>query len=401
MSSTLQTTEDGAALPRVAALDGVRGVAILLTLVFHTFDSTQSWGIVGERGVDLFFVLSGFLITGILVETRDQPGFFANFYARRAVRILPLYYLFVALMLFVVAPAASLLPDKMGGVTDLRALADGPSGLWTVWVYLQNFVLAQGPRSLPGLGHLWSLAIEEQFYLFWPLVVAAIPASWRFRAFSGIVVATFLLRTGLVYAGALTPEWQAREYTFTRIDSLVIGAIGALYVRDAVVRQRLEPARRALGRRRWLALVAFAWLPTITLKGNASDVIPKLVYGPGLTFVSVAFLLYVLGAYTDRLSPWATRFTNSRLNLTLGKYSYAIYLFHFPIAAAMKERSGGKLSIGGSPVTLFDSFVNLAVAGGLSLLIARVTWVVWEQPWLRLKRRFAYTPVGPAGSEPT
>lgn len=105
--------DDGAALPRIALLDGVRGVAILLTLVFHSFDTSLSLAIFGERGVDLFFVLSGFLITGILIETRDRSDYFKNFIARRAVRILPLYYLFIVIMLVVLPEVAKLLPDSV------------------------------------------------------------------------------------------------------------------------------------------------------------------------------------------------------------------------------------------------------------------------------------------------
>lgn len=397
--------EDGAALPRIEALDGVRGVAILLTLMFHSFDSSQSLAPVGERGVDLFFVLSGFLITGILVDTRDQAAYFRNFYVRRAVRILPLYYLFVVLMLFVAPRIAEVLPDRLGGVEDLRRLGEGPDGVWTVWVYLQNFVLAEGPRSLPGLGHLWSLAIEEQFYVVWPLVLWAVPARWRLRMVLGGIIGTLALRTGLLWGGVID-DWAARELTYTRLDSLLLGALGALYVRDARTREVLEPGRRFLARKGWILLLfpalwvdarptwaPDAWSGSTTESGLTQTIFQDLLYGPGLTMVSVAFLGYVLGAYHDRLGPRTTRFTRSRWCLVLGKYSYSIYLFHFPIAAAMKYREGGKLSLGGTPLPLFDSFINFAVVTGLSLVIAKVTWSWWEQPWLRLKRRFAYTPV--------
>ena len=109
--------------------------------------------------------------------------------------------------------------------------------------------------------------------------------------------------------------------------------------------------------------------------------------------VSVAFLGYVLAARSDSLGPRTGRITNSRFCMMLGKYSYAIYLFHFPLAAAMKSRNFAKLTLGGNPITLVDSLINLGVVTGVSLAIARVTWVVWEQPWLRLKRRFAYRPI--------
>ena len=397
--------DDGAALPRIVALDGVRGVAILLTLIFHSFDSSQSLAPVGERGVDLFFVLSGFLITGILIDTRSQAGYYRNFYVRRAVRILPLYYLFVVLMLFVAPRIAEALPDNLGGVKDLRALGDGPPGVWTVWVYLQNFVLAQGPRSLPGLGHLWSLAIEEQFYLFWPIVIWFVPERWRFRMLFWGIVGTMLLRTGLLWGGVID-DWAARELTFTRLDSLMLGGLGALWIRDADVRTRLEPGRRFLARKGWIVLLIpalfvdakptwapAAWSGSTGASGTTQTIFQDILYGPGLTMVSIAFLGYILGAVRNTLGPRTTRFTNHRFNLMLGKYSYAIYLFHFPIAAALKYRDAGKLSLGGTPLPLVDSLINMAIVTAVSLAIARVSWIFWEEPWLRLKRRFAYAPV--------
>lgn len=397
--------DDGAALPRIAALDGVRGVAILLTLMFHSFDASQSLAPVGERGVDLFFVLSGFLITGILIDTRDQPGYYENFYVRRAVRILPLYYLFVVLMLFIAPVIANSLPDDFGKVEDLRKLGEGPDGLWTVWVYLQNFVLARGPQSLPGLGHLWSLAIEEQFYLFWPIVIWLVPARRRFHVLVGGIVVTLVLRTAMLWGGVID-DWAARELTFTRLDSLLVGALGALWLRDEATRDRLEPARRFLARKGWIVLLIpalwvdarpswgpDAWSGSTSTSGVRQTIFQDLLYGPGLTMVSIAFLGYVIGSVRGTLGPRTTWFTTHRFMLLLGKYSYSIYLFHFPIAAALKYREGGKLSIGGTPLPLVDSVINLTIVTAVSLGIAKVTWHLWETPWLRLKRRFAYHPV--------
>jgi len=379
-----EVVDDGAALPRIAVLDGVRGVAILLTLIFHSFDQGVSFAVLGERGVDLFFVLSGYLITGILIETLEAPSYFKNFIARRALRILPLYYLFIVLMLFALPQVAKLLPDTVSLPPEFAELQEGPDGLWTVWVYLQNFVLARGEGALPGLGHLWSVAVEEQFYLFWPVVIWFLPAKHRFNVFVYSVVITMVLRTALLWSGAIG-FYGAREYTFTRLDTLVLGAMGALYFRDERARRLLEPVIARLSQRRWIApIIILGLFPSIRLEGGSADGWMKAIYGPGLTIISLLFLAYVVRAAEGTLSPRLHRFTIWRFNLLLGKYSYSIYLFHYPIAATLQRRTGGKIHLG------IDSLINFGIATGVSLIIARITWVLWETPWLRLKSRFSY-----------
>lgn len=382
--------DDGAALPRIRALDGVRGVAILLTLMFHSFDPTLSLAIFGERGVDLFFVLSGFLITGILIETRSQSSYFRNFIARRAVRILPLYYLFIVLMLFVLPQLLKVLPSSIEIPAEFTKLQQGPDGLWTVWVYLQNFVLGRGPKSLPGLGHLWSLAVEEQFYLFWPLAIWFLPPRHRKAAFMWGIVGTMVLRTALLWTGVIG-SYGAREYTFNRLDTLLLGALGALYVRDADIRRQLEPVVRTVGK--WWVMWPILFigvLPNAKLDSLPEDFFANIAYGPGLTIISVLFVVYVLRAVDGTLGARTRRFTEWRFNLMLGKYSYSMYLFHFAIATTLQPHSdtGKGFQPTGNPI--IDSFIVCAIATALSLGIARITWVLWEAPWLRLKRRFSY-----------
>lgn len=153
----------------VPSLDGVHGVAILLVIWFHLVQMFPEFhamlgplvvrtATLGQTGVDLFFVLSGFLITGILLDTRQHPHYFRNFFARRTLRIFPLY--FVAL--------AILLQFDRQWVTELPARLEA-SQLW-MWTYLSNIPPSYGPTSVRFV-HFWSLAVEEQFYLVWPLVV--------------------------------------------------------------------------------------------------------------------------------------------------------------------------------------------------------------------------------------
>src|SRR5206468_651405 len=152
----------------------LRGLAILLVIAFHTLRVTGKEGLIGRFGaaiqdsgwigVDLFFVLSGFLITGILLDSLGKPGYFRNFFARRTLRIFPLYYAVLTVSLFLVPALIGLqrLPELYHRLLENQ--------LW-LWTYAANYLQATGRHTLPGFGHFWSLAIEEQFYLLWPFVV--------------------------------------------------------------------------------------------------------------------------------------------------------------------------------------------------------------------------------------
>ena len=143
-------------------LDGVRAIAALMVMFSHFFvlnhsdhgilHAVNKISVLGQTGVSLFFVLSGFLITRILLATKQSPGYFADFYIRRSLRIFPLYYFFLALYFFIIP-----------------LIQHVPSVPWdhqfSYWIYLQNFAMIFG-WSQTGPGHLWSLAIEEHFYLF-------------------------------------------------------------------------------------------------------------------------------------------------------------------------------------------------------------------------------------------
>src|SRR6478735_7238859 len=156
----------------VPALDGLRGVAILVVMLFHMAmvppigRVASVWASVthfGGLGVDIFFVLSGFLITGILLNAREQPHYFRNFYARRALRIFPLYYAVVFLSLVVLPRAMPWTVAKFGTVNR--------EAVW-YWFHLSNFAIARRGAFVHGvLDVSWSLAIEEQFYLIWPAIV--------------------------------------------------------------------------------------------------------------------------------------------------------------------------------------------------------------------------------------
>src|SRR5687767_5633954 len=217
----------------VPALDGVRGFAILLVLVLHFsaygHELPRSGLLIdqlyyrvaaaGWIGVDLFFVLSGFLITGILYDAKGSPHYFRNFYIRRTLRIFPLYY--GALILFLVI--FPLLWPNHGGLRSMQN--DG----WWYWTYLSNLKIARdGWPQFGAIGHFWSLAVEEQFYLIWPLLVLALNRRQLQITCVLCLIAALAVR---VVLNAQGNNPAAFVLTPARLDALAVGAYLALAAR--------------------------------------------------------------------------------------------------------------------------------------------------------------------------
>ena len=365
---------------RLTSLDGLRGIAILAVIAEHTlrlFHPTSAlsrlWAAFQESswaGVDLFFVLSGFLITGILLDSRDDKRYFLNFYARRTLRIFPLYYavLVVAILIVPAVMGFSKLPELYS-----RLVANQ---LW-LWTYLQNFVQSSGPHALPGFGHFWSLAVEEQFYWVWPLAVFLLPRRHLFRLCITLCAILPLLRLIMILVGER--NWAIRQYTFTRVDSLIWGAIAALLIRDIHLAASYRRCAKVLVGLSTLALGAILLRDGfIPYEGSETLVVGYSAFG----------VLFSALIYRSVTTPGSvSAFLSGKLFRWFGKYSYAIYVFHWPITQAYTALVTKRIPIESPYLSAFCcfAFVTLVSSG-----IAYLSWHLFEKRVLALKRFFEY-----------
>jgi len=301
-------------------LDGIRGLAILLVLVYHAFGDVRSSSPLTAAivsladsswvGVDLFFVLSGYLITGILLRTRDQPGHFRTFYMRRFLRIFPPYYAFIGILV-----ALALWKPVLRREIPFAWLVS----------YGVNFEVAFRGWPWHPIQHLWSLSVEEQFYLVWPAFLALLPRRKTLTVI-GIAIAGVVILRQVTDYWALRSGYDVATYALLHIDGLMLGAMVAACHRERPASNGMRRAGlctlaamgivfaagcargKTLDWRDWhgvaclnYSLVAIAAAALITIS----------VYSPG-------------GARINRgLSVWPL--------VTLGKYSYALYIFHYPL----------------------------------------------------------------------
>jgi peptidoglycan/LPS O-acetylase OafA/YrhL len=365
---------------RIPALDGVRGLAILLVLVFHSFSiqpisvtafdaAIGSLAKLGWCGVDLFFVLSGFLITGLLFDSKGGLHYFKSFYARRFLRIFPLYYAFL-LLYFYVSPWVS--SDRYVEVHDFLAKHQG----W-FWLYIQNWWFARAwSQGIPDLlNHFWSLAIEEQFYLLWPLIVFGLKRETLKKLALTVALASLVIRVTMWFQGSSPLEIYVG--TFGRLDGLMLGSYVALAWRGP---ERDRLIRLALP----LGVVSLLTLILIAFTQNTLDLMSPLVVTVGYTVVAALFAsLLILVLSKDSLEH-PTLFRSSPLRF-LGKYSYAIYIFHWPVMKVMSEFYNPDMWSTWSPFQIFARLGFFSATATISLILSLVSWYGFESLFLRLK----------------
>jgi peptidoglycan/LPS O-acetylase OafA/YrhL len=364
-------------------LDGLRGIAILSVLVYHFIGvsfCTELPSALSQRtvdvlrqawlGVDLFFVLSGFLIGGILIDSRASRQFFKPFYARRFFRIAPLYAL---LLIANFLSLAHLIPRAPS-----PARSDVP---WYAYLtFTQNYWLARGPAGVAAfMGVTWSLAVEEQFYLTIPVLVRFVRARFLPWLLVGLIVLAPLLRFNLYTTLGADARRAAYELTYCRVDTLAMGALLAVLLRNARVWQALVQNRRLLcGALACLALgVPYFLVENVTPTYAARAALMYTWIG---LFFSCALVLAVVSPES-----WLARALRAGWLRELGTFAYFLYLFHSLLIFIALAWSGPYV-----PRTLGTVSALLLCCLVLSLELAQLSWRYFERPLIRVGRRVEY-----------
>lgn len=367
------------------ALDGVRGIAIIMVLLLHFVGNmVPTTGLeraivlvtnYGAYGVDLFFVLSGFLITGILYESRNKEHYFRNFYMRRVLRIFPLYYAVLVAIVFV-APLIPVL--KSSGFEVLR---EHQAYLWLYSVNIYDGI--QGVYSLPYLDHFWSLSVEEHFYFVWPMVVWLLAKTPRnlMRVSLGIAMAALVGR--MVATAAGVSPISLFVLTPYRLDALCLGAFLAVYVRQpggaANIVSRIAPTAAIAGA---IVIASFAW----NLFSNAGVEILRPLRSSLFLVLMAMMMLHTLAARPGSL---AFRFFRDPTMIFFGKYSYGLYVFHhFFSYYMMTHRTefllAERLGSHGAAIA-----VQAVVGIAASVAVAYLSYELFEKHFLSLKGIFS------------
>lgn len=358
---------------RSQSLDGIRGIAIGLVIVHHAFQQIKvqptdsafatviSWfATSGWIGVDLFFALSGYLITGILLDSRSQPGYFRLFYMRRFFRIFPLYYSFIGITLF-----ACLFVPAILSRMDLA---------WNV-AYAANFRVALLGWPMRAISHLWSLSVEEQFYLIWPTLILVLPRRYTFSAIIMILVTFLTVRQ----VGGTSGVSNLAVYGLLHLDGLILGACLAVLIRTYPPEPKAMPVI-------WLALLTTSAIMTVEavtthgLDWQAWSGVSYLNY----TLVAAWSVALIAVSIYSELSARINKVLSARVLVAFGKYSYAIYLVHLPLDFILRK-------LGLHPSTVLKTVPYTAMLSLVALGIALITWNLLEKRCIALKDRwFAY-----------
>lgn len=381
---TAESNSSDSAVSRIPALDGLRGTAILLVIFCHFYifpgvepylDSTALktvWGIArfGWCGVELFFVLSGFLITSILLNTKESPRYFKSFYGRRAVRIFPLY--FAVLLIYYYGPHSFFHPyqfDPPNKILFLTYLANWKMGFWPV----------------NELTLFWSLCVEEQFYLIWPLVVwIAGKRSFPWICL-GVIAASFASGIGIEFAGY--PELVIWTTSVPRLQAIVMGALLAWLIRQGCLSKVAEHLKLVIP-------MSFGLMFLCALNPPYFRGYHTIVF----LVCAISWSALLLHCYT-RQDGLAARIMRCRILRAVGKYSYAIYVLHACVMFYVVHFAFRALRpyVASNAVLLTEIFA-LVLAG--CYVAGFLSWHLLETHFLRLKKYFPYRVSSPVSSKP-
>lgn len=372
-------------MKQIQVLDGIRGLAILLVMTYHfsiSFQQEEHFSQLdsiiatifqmGWIGVDLFFVMSGFLITSILYTSTDHKNYFKNFYIRRFLRIFPLYYA-VLFALLVIAP-------QISSTAAEKTIQMREESIWFL-SYLVNWRIAEvGGFSNFQSGYMWSLAVEEQFYVVWPFLVLFFKRRLALLCFSLIVIFA-VLRLYLLMNG--TKPGVVYVMTFTHLDGLLLGSALAVLKIDGHLTAKVK---RLLYAASILAIVCF--FAVFMVSG-------KFVYytyevaAIGLLVISIIFSGLLIRTIDSPQGSYLQSLFSSRFLMLPGKLCYGLYLLHQPIGVLVSDKlmSHDAFMIGDSRVCA--AVVNIVISMSISFIAALISYHLFEKHFLKLKERFS------------
>src|ERR671933_2196967 len=372
-SLLMQSSTAGSRPPRYPELDGLRGVAILMVVAYH-YDLAPFLS-----GVDLFFVLSGFLLGGILLDKQEAPNYFKAFYARRFCRILPLY--FVCLLVFLI-----LLPLTPGWLfgDPFEMLLGDPLPIWTYFTFTHNFAMAQlGGWGTLWLGHTWSLAVEEQFYLVLPFFIRSFSREKLPYLLVGLILSAPLLRAFLY---EFHPHGDLAFYVLMpcRADALLLGVLCAYVIRNERCLNLLRTHTKALYG--LLALLLPSGVALTVLSRLLVPTIPQPLVAAsyGYSWLPLVYSCLVLIAVTEKRG-LVTLATRVRPLSWLAVLAFGVFLLHIPILIIFQRlTSAGLLPQAGSHYIIpLGAFL-------LTLVLASISWIFFERRIVGWGRSFKY-----------
>jgi peptidoglycan/LPS O-acetylase OafA/YrhL len=369
----LRAGDAPAATRQIPALDGIRGLAIIWVILHNATDEafgpphglfkllavfTHS----GWIGVQLFFALSGFLITAGLLESQGEPHYFRNFYAKRALRILPLYYT-VLLVVLVILPRIVTLHAPYSN--------DGQASLWLFTVNVTHV-------APYGFAHFWSLAVEEQFYLFWPLVVCWLSPRPLLAVCLWTALGALLLRCALAAYGA--DWWTLYTATPCRMDALALGGAGACVMRLPALREGMKGRLTAVS---VFALVLFLAGIPLTHNYDRTGLMGETL---GYSLLALCSAAFVTASALPRPAArtWVTSFLAWAPLRSCGKYSYAMYIFHGLLHKLVGEP--WLFARFGEPLPARVVFIYAAALILVSYVLGFCSYQLLEKHFLRLKQ---------------
>ena len=374
----------GSSLPRVPTIDGLRGIAVLCVVFHHSYLSTPTSGIraldpivdrvllqVMPISVDLFFVISGFLITSILDRTRDADIPVRTFYARRALRIIPLFYGF---LLFAVVFMRGL-PERVVGT---------PASMIWQFLFLSNVPVGLQLKDAGAMfSPFWSLAVEQQFYIFWPLVILVVPRRFNMRICFGLMVFSVAARIVLAF---IAPMETAAVLTPGRLDGLAAGSVVGLLRRYHP--ETLLPWKKVM-RFAGVVFVAaqLAFVPLYMWHAKAG----VLFWVAFMPFIASVFFASAVAGLSLRRDTSSPKWLVSPVLTSIARYSYGMYAFHVPLIFVLFHL---QLAVKQAPVAGFDLPYRITffiLIAGLTYGLGMASWHLYEKQFLKLAPRYRYS----------